>query len=468
MTSSQRLEAFAKQLREYRNDPVGFAVNVLDVDPHPGQQRWLTEGVKPENILVTGNRWGKSHSAAMKRIWKCVYRIGWDKPIADAMARKHEGFQSVNVSITADQAALVWNKALAMLQGPKASWLVSHSTVSPFPRIDFINGSVFEARSTAGEGVRLLGHSFDDINWDEAAYEKRFEQIRDNVFRMRLVDRKGKLDYTSTGNGRNPFGLYFLEGLGGKNPTLYAQTGSSFENPHVPPEEIERTARGMSDNKRRQNIDGAIVDGGGEYFNLEDLRAAHDPELDAIAKVTFDAEDQESHVHLMPDGIAWREKYPSHKYIHGWDLADKSDWTVGTTWDVSTTPVTLVEFERFHKRGWDFVYERIRRRHKEYKCSRATKIDSTGLGDVVENELKDIGVEGVKFTKQTKDGMLTNLQTLLNLRGIRWPMIRVMSDEFSFYERDDEKLVTDCVMSVAVAGWWIKRGNKTAIAIRVW
>jgi hypothetical protein len=458
--SKAALADFAQRLRRYRDDPVGFCRDVLEMDPHPGQERWLRDGYATENALVTGNRWGKSHVAAAKRVYKAVYRKGWTKAIEEAMRRKHEPYKSLNISITADQAGLVWQKAFGMLQGRKASWLVKSSKLTPFPTIEFVSGAVFEARSTVHDGMHILGHDYDDVNWDEAAYERRFLKVRDGVLRMRMADRAGIIDYTSTGNGRNDFGLYFLSGLPGekKDPDLYSQSGPTYENPHINADRITKLTTRMNDRMRQQNIEGAIIDAGGGYFNIEDIEAAIDEALSEFALVENDDQDVVSRYVVRVDGGAksWRDRYPSHRYLHGWDLADKQDWAVGTTWDLSTTPMTLVEFERFNKRGWDNVWARIRARQARYGTPKATKIDSTGIGDVAENELKDIQAEGVNFAGK-KDALLTNLQTALSLREVRWPFIKPLVDEHKFYERDDDKLDTDCVMSCAVAMWFARR-----------
>jgi hypothetical protein len=152
--------------------------------------------------------------------------------------------------------------------------------------------------------------------------------------------------------------------------------------------------------------------------------------------------------------------------VHGWDLADKSDWTVGGTWDISVTPHKLVEFERFNRMGWAHVYDRIRRRHNHYGYGE-TWVDSTGIGDVILEELADIGAKGVRFTATSKAEMLGNVQSLLSLRGLSIPPIRVMLEEMRFYERDDKNLVTDCVMSLAVASEGMRRGGGYAYAVAI-
>ncbi|MDB5042180.1 MAG: hypothetical protein JWN27_2906 [Candidatus Eremiobacteraeota bacterium] len=460
--------AFAERLKKYRHDPIGFCRDVLDMEPHDGQKRWLEQSTLGENALTTGNRWGKSHIAAAKMIWKCVYRLGWDAEIKAAMARKHAPYRGINVSLTADQAGLVWRKAYGMLQGPKAGWLIRDTRMTPFPTFEFVNGATFEARSTARDGVHLLGNDYDFVNWDEAAYEPKFETIRDNVLRMRLVDRRGALDYTSTGNGRNDYGRYFLDALAGKLPAVYAQTGPTYENPNIPRDAVEANAARMSDQKRRQNILGEVVDAGGGFFEAADIAEFWDTELsDQIEIVSRDEEEIPTRIRLMLEGRSWETRYPSHRYVHGWDLANRKDWATGFT--IDTTSLTdaagrpkrmpVVEYERFHKQGWKHVYARIRDRHRRFggEAHSTTVVDSTGVGDTVVEELEDIKAEGYWFTNPAKDDLLTTLQSALNLREISSPFIGQVNDELSFYDRDDENLIKDCVMGLGLATLYAKR-----------
>lgn len=384
------------------------------------------------------------------------------------MKRKNEAYQSINIAPTHDQAKIVWLKAHSMLQSPRCSWMVRQIRMTPFPTIQFFNGSEFQCRSSAGGGSRLLGHAFDDVNWDEAALEKRFTEIMDNVIRMRMVDRGGKIDITSTGQGRNQFGLYFLDGLAGKRVNTYCQVGSSFENNHINQDALKAAMAHMSERMRRQNIDGAIIDGGGGYFVIEDVEACENAELNDHAATVQDEEDDyqigklELRVGSNTAGFqTWVQKYPDHQYLHGWDLAEKEDRTVGVTFDLSVKPWKLVEFHAFRRKGWDYVFACIRERDKRYRTKRATKIDSTGLGDVVENTLKDIDVEGVNFGGAgKKDALLANLASVLSQRKIEMPLIMRMHNELAFYERDDKQLETDCVMSLAVAMWFAEHKQK--------
>jgi hypothetical protein len=440
---------YIEALKRGSNDPVFFCRFFLDLDPHPGQQAWLEKSCRKENLLVTGNRWGKSHIAAAKRIWKMTYKKGW--PVYDPV----KPYYSCNASITADQARIIWDKAMAMLEmAPRLNWLIdAKKTVqTPFPTLSFKNRSQLQARSTQRNGIYLLGHDYDDFNFDEAAYQANLMVLLDNVIRMRLADRNGDLDFTSTANKRNDYYRLYLRGIEGTqehDPDCYSQTGKSFDNPHVSHEALQRVMRHMSADMQEQNIQGGFPAGSGEVFTSEQIEFLFDKELEFKHKGRIDQEDQTA-------DLCWNDPVAGHQYLHGWDLAKKRDWVVGWTIDLLKSPWQIVAYERFQHRPWPYVYEQIRHRHKLYgaKGSSETWIDCTGVGDVVLDELVDIEAEGFNFGGgKAKVNMLTNLQTVLQNKTLKSPWIKQPVDEFSFYEWEDEDLVQDCVMGLGVALW---------------
>jgi hypothetical protein len=465
---------FEKEFRPYRYRPVEFARRILEIDPHDGQQKWLLNSTATENALTTGNQFGKSFIAALKFIWRASYRKGWTDAITAMATKVGQDWEGMNLGPSADQSQIVWRKGEAFLKARRAQWLVKDVKYTPFPMITLFNGAKIQARTTDNNGEGLLGHTLDFVNWDEAAREKKFEKIRDDVLRMRLVARRGMLDYTTTGNGRNDYGKYFLTGLPGKDkdPDLYSQAGTSFDNPYLPRDWLEKNARRMPDRMRRQNIGGEIVDAGGGFFSIEDLEACENPDLtrnlrihlvddqDAIAHAEVYCDRTESGIELS-NGVPWHARYPTHRYVHFWDLARKKDFVVGITLDTSGDKLKEVEFERFNKADWSHVYARIRDRHNRYGMgatdvdgivgSSKTYLDLTGVGDVVADAIKDIEPEGLMFTKSSKDEILSGLQSALSMRELEYPMLPVQYDECKFYERDDKDLVQDTVMALAGA-----------------
>src|SRR4051794_26738469 len=115
-TSWMALTDAAKRRRviigKAKADPVVFARVFLPKKPHPGQVQWLTKSVQPINVLVPGNRWGKSTVIAMKHIWKCVFRIG----MTAAEKRSGEAYETISVAMSADQAEIVFKEAKRLLQ----------------------------------------------------------------------------------------------------------------------------------------------------------------------------------------------------------------------------------------------------------------------------------------------------------------------------------------------------------------
>ena len=451
-------------------DRLAFCREVLEFEPHAGQRRWYENATRPENALVMGNRGGKSMGEAALKIYECARRDGWTSNMIARYDAAHEPYHAINVAMTASQAALVWIKARAMLMKPTAQWLVSDVKMTPFPRIEFRNGAIFEARPTARRGEYLLGNVYDRASWDEAAWEQHFEYIRDNILKMRMVDRSGRIDYITTGNGRNEFGQYFLRGLAGGDPDFYCQSGTTYDNPHISHAALDKAAARMSDRKRRQNIGGEIVDAGDAFFPYDDVRECTDSDLD-IRVLTWDAEDREAHAIVFIDEREWVARYPTHRYVSGWDLAEASDWTVGTTWDITTRPHVMVEFERFNKTGWAHVYDRIRVRDQKYAYNESW-IDATGLGAPVLETLSDIGAKGVIFTDNVKgtgkkSEMLNVCQSQLSLREVRFPYIRAFLEEVQFYTRPDKGLVKDSVMSWAVSSEGMRAGGGEAYASEI-
>ena len=86
-----------------------------------------------------------------------------------------------------------------------------------------------------------------------------------------------------------------------------------------------------------------------------------------------------------------------------------------------------------------------------YGCHQ-TLIDATGVGDAVLDEVRDVA-QGFVFTRRSKLDLLTGLQVALEKRELVFPFVRELVDELQDYAWDDDKLQTDCVMSLALAVW---------------
>lgn len=418
------------------SDPVIFAREFLEVEPHPGQVRWLKNSNKPENALHTGNRWGKSLVQAIKILHRSIFKI---RKLKYNSASKYE---AVNASITQDQANIVFNKVIWLIKGNKKIELLTKNVkFTPFPHIIFGNGAIFWARSTQRRGEYLLGHDYDYFNFDEVAFEPHPEYVVNQVIQMRLADRAGTLDYTSTPKGKNWF-YRKCQKLRENLKMGYVQKGDSRENPHISHEYLQSKLRTLSSQRIAQNISGEFVD---------------DPNQVVLEKYISLATSSSTGLSAPIRG---------HRYCHGWDLARKRTYTAGVTLDITEKPYQVVAFERF-QREWRDVYLAIRKRKKEYGGD--VLIDSTGLGDVVLSELNDIRAQGFNFGQRggkAKSELIANLQQAHALGHIAYPYIEQPDDQGevwtlqgelrSFYW--DSNQDCDAVMALALALWQV-RGN---------
>ncbi len=424
-------------------DPVEFARSFCGLDLHGGQRRWLHQSVKPENLLHTGNRWGKSLVQAVKLLYRCFFKI---RPLRFS---KIDRYEAINVSITQDQAQIIFNHVVTLIKsGPHFSLFVDEIKYSPFPHITFTNGARLWARSTQRRGEYLLGHDYDYVNFDEAAFETHAEYVINEVIRMRLADRDGQLDYSSTPRGKNWFYHKALELQ--KTPEHgYVQQGDSRENPFIAQSYVQGRVDDLSADRVAQNIAGEFVDIGDEVLAEEHIQ------------------------HALVQGSGLQSPQPYHQYVHGWDLARKRTFTVGVTLDVTRTPWQLVALERFHQRDWSQVYATIRKRQREY--GGRTIIDATGLGDVVLSELADIGAEGFNFGERAgkaKAELIANLQQAFagGRVGIAPVEQQTSSGEFWSFVGELREFTwennqhCDAVFALALALWAVRPGQQFTIA----
>lgn len=425
-------------------DPAFFASEILGVELHPGQIEWLSRSWQRENLLVTGNRWGKSFVSAIKLIHNSVYQIRADR------WRDVPYYRAVAASITQDQANLVINQVNRLIRrSPVLAPLVEQRTRTPFPRIVFGNGSSIESRSTQNRGEYLLGNDFDLFIFDEVAFETDPEYVVEEVVLMRLADREGRLDLVSTPNGKNWFYKRAQEVVSGKRPG-YFQSGDSRQNQFVSRRFLDERVQYFSEMRTRQNIMGQFVDSGGEILRGADIDRA-------LARLTEHAFDSET----------------TPSYISGWDLARKRTATVGITLEVHRRSARVVALERFTMLDWVTVIEKIKARQEQYPGKLV--VDATGLGDVVTEQLAEYKPTAVIFTPATKSELLTNVE-LFHARGEiaydRWVLpdgpgrIWSLEDELRAAKWDNNN-ECDSLMALALALWPLYRKDRTVIAPRV-
>lgn len=416
---------------------------MLELEPHAGQARWLARATRPENLLHTGNRWGKSTIQAVRLLHRTLFQY---RPLC------YDGapYRACNVSITQDQANIVLSHLLRLLRGKRlVEPFVANVVFTPFPCVKLGNDSEIWFRSTQRRGEYLLGHDYDFISFDEVAFEPEPAYVVDQVIRMRLADRAGTLDLISTPKGKNWFArrAAFLR----NHPAIgYVQSGSSEENTTLPRQFLDQQRNWLSQRVVAQNIGGQFVESGDELIEEAFIRRA------------------------LERGTGLAAAQPHRRYLHGWDLGRKQSYTVGITLDATELPAQLVAFDRFRGRSWPDVVTAIRARFAAYGGQ--LTIDATGLGDVVLSELIDLPCEGFVFSARggrAKSELLANLVRLHERGEIAYPECGQWDDGESYWSlRDELQRATwtdndfaDALMALALACWPLRPTGEAPVGV---
>lgn len=474
----------SEALARGRDDITFFAQYFLDMYPHEGQKRWFENSNRQLNVLVPGNRWGKSKGEAVKHLHKGFYKLGdgWENYTFRGKRFTNEEWKgapyaTINLSITADQAEIVHREIIAYCARPKFAPFVKDIRSTPFPHIVLQNGSVIHARSTSDNGKYIDGHHYAFASFDEAGWEKELDWLLGTVVLPRLVDWGGNMDIIGTPKGRGDLYKLMMRGVNG-DPQVYSQSGSSYENPYVDKAELEKLEESLNrinPKLARQALHGDFVETDGLVFSYDQIRNLGRADIEVShSPIAYGVDYRD--VESPPD--------PTHRYEAAFDLARKNDRTVGFVADKSVFPHRIVRGVLLSGCPWEQQYEYIRRVSSEYSC--VPLIDSTGLGDVVDEELTKRGIAHERFDFNDgrgakKERLILNLQNVLDLGrprdgeeddGREWGLLRCglitpLLDELSVYEFDDRKLDTDCVMALAMVAWKLRRVTDLPKATKV-
>jgi hypothetical protein len=450
--------------RRVAKDPALFADHFLWSGPHPGQRTWLRNSVSSFNVLVPGNRWGKTFVIAMKHIHHNIFKTGLPPMTSTQWLR--EPYQTVSTAPSFDQAGLVYKAARQLMSTDAMKPLIKSYRATPFPQVEFWNGSIMHVRSLHDDARYIDGHGYRYLSVDEAGWIPNLRKLVDSVLIMRLAG-GGDIDLIGTPKGKNDLYWYFMQGLRDV-PGYYSQRGSIYDNPYLPKEDLDLRARLLSGSDERLKAQVLF----GEFIDFEGLAFTSEQLENAIRK--------EMPLETPPK--------PDHRYVTAWDLGRVTDFTVGVTLDITKRPWELVRYDRLNKVPWEQIYNLISEVQKLYGC-RWAYIDATGpQGDVIEEEMlkRKIPIQGVKInTKSAKLALINGIQAAFDegrrvegqvevmdhtgvivtrprlqepLEGewglLRLPLHSQLRNELEIYQLDDKKLVQDSVfaLGLAVAG----------------
>lgn len=322
-----------------RTDIVYFAWRFLGLTLHPGQMNFVRKASGSVNILVPGNRWGKTVTLAVRHIWHCFYKIGmsegnkeaWTKaeyrtvalaPHSDILDTDYKVIKAIMTSsfvvsmegepIKTNDCALQW-------------FLVPEACRNSAPYfIQFRDNAGIKFASTGEDkGTSVQGKKFGYGSYDEGGRSHHLEyELKSNLI-PRFGEMNAPIDLASTPDQKSPSLAYhhdiFQKGLRGEEGFTSFE-GSSMENLYLPKSyfaQIERTLKG--DPIYDQVLHGKFVFAGDALFPKSDIDEARDDGLTL--------------------GVAPEKR---HQYIIGVDTAIGEDEMVFTVLDVTSEPFQVV------------------------------------------------------------------------------------------------------------------------------
>jgi hypothetical protein len=259
--------------------------------------------------------------------------------------------------------------------------------------IEFITGGLIQFFT--GEALdNLRGSSFDLVIIDEASYISNLKADWDASIRPTLTDRKGRAIFLSTPRGKNDFYKFSLNEHSSDNWKTFKF--SSYDNPHIPPEEIDAA---------RSELPEATFE---QEYMANPMENADNPFGYACIK---------RNIRIISN------KRP---VVYGIDLAKSYDFTVITGLDEDGN---VCHSERF-QRPWPETIAAILALPDV-----PTLIDSTGVGDPVVDAVQRVRnyTEGLKFTSATKQDLILGLVTAVQQGIIGYPE-GVYTSEMEIFE----------------------------------
>lgn len=198
----------------------------MSVKFHEGQSQ-IAKSRKRFKVVACGRRWGKTTLA----IWDLIMRAGI-----------HPDLKLAYIAPTYQQARdIAWAELKNLAQDIAKT--INESRLE----ITLKNGSKISLRGW--EAVETLrGQSFDFIVIDEIAMMRNFEEKWQEVIRPTLTDRKGEVLFISTPKGFNHFYKLFNT----KDKDYESWHFTSFDNPYLPKEEIEKAKEELTEDSFAQ------------------------------------------------------------------------------------------------------------------------------------------------------------------------------------------------------------------------
>ena len=381
---------------------------MIDLAWHDDQAK-VFESKKRFKVLFCGRRWGKTRGAIL---WLVQRTLG--KP----------GALGWWVSPTYRQAKIAWRYFFLLFR--KTGIIKGYNKADL--TVELSNGCRLEFRS-AEIPDNLRGDGIDHLVLDEFASMP--EEVWKEVLRPTLMDSAGDAVFIGTPKGMNWASDLFFKAESGDKRDWAAWRFPTSSNPFISRKELAETKADSPESVWRQEMLAEPLENATAVFrNIDEISTA-----------------------MM------REPVKGAIYSMGVDLAKYKDFTVLAVFDGKIQ----VYLERFNQIDWSLQEKRIAEVARRYNNADVVA-DSTGLGDVIYERLKRMGLRVVPFqiTASTKHELIDGLSIRCDKKELKLLNDPVQKAELKSYAYELTRgghlktnapagLHDDCVIAVALA-----------------
>jgi len=386
--------AVRRMLREEEvevKDAVDFAVKVLGITPFEYQARLLLDDNK-RIVACMGRQTGKTTTIAMKAIY-----------FADTNP-------NVTVLITSPslrQSMIMFDRiATFVYSTPRLRNKVVRATRT---LIQFENGSRIIALPCSENLLR--GYTAQMVICDEASFMPE-EVITQVIFPM-LSTTDGYAIFLSTPWGKDHF---FYRAF--VNPAYSVHKVKSEQCPLIKKEFLEEMKANMTHEAYLMEYEAEFVEALNSYFPQDLIRKC--VELAQKLGVELYA--------------SLEAAFPTGDYYAGLDFGKLQDYSVLTVLKREGETLKLVYLYQFPlETPYTHVIGQLVRANQKFKF-RKVLVDQTGVGEPVLEEIRNQGlsnIEGLKFTVQTKEELLSNLKIAMEQNRLAIPYHRQLCTQIN-------------------------------------
>lgn len=363
-------------------------------------------------MLCNGRRWGKDILQRNVAIENLTHgkRHGWYEPTYKDTIENWDWIVSTLQPITKDKS-------------------------EQEKRIETTTGGVIEMWSLEDKDASR-GRFYDYVTINEAAKIRHLEYSWNYVIRMILMDTQGGALICSTPRGYGFFHSLFVNGQDEQKREWRSWHRTSWDNPHIPREELEEAQRTLPEITYRQEIMAEFISSDGMVF-----RRVHDA---AVLEML-------------------EKPLPEHQYVAGVDVASSIDYTVISVMDAASREE--VYMDRFNRVDYPVLEDRIAACYAKWSLS-GMIIEANSIGQGVIDHLQNRGMNIIPFTttNATKHAIIQSLQSALEHEQIKIIDDPILVGELLSFESKKTSSGTityaapdgqhdDCVMSLALA-WY--------------